>query len=144
MTKRNVDVAIVTETENGDFEVLGGQRSAELEETRDTIEMTDMHSEGGYQEYDYGLGEWVISCDGVYIKDNKSFDKMKQAIREKEFLTVRITEDGKEIEEGQVVVTSRAIEGAYDSESTYSCELQGTGMLKKVTDSEGGTEGGNE
>lgn len=129
---KNVKIRVLTKLEDGKFKVLGGQRSASLEEENDPVDMTSEDSDG-FEEYDYGLGSWTVSCDGVYVVDNEAFDHLKDAIREKKKLKVQISEDGKSVDEGEALVTSRSIEGAYDSETTYECEFQGSGKLKKAT-----------
>ena len=138
---KNVGIRLLAELEDGKFKALGGQRSASLEETNDPKDMTSYDSEG-FEEYDYGLGGWTVSCDGVYVFDDESFELLKSAMREKKKLVIQISEGGKSIDEGDVLVTSRTIEGSYDSETTYDCELQGTGKIRKA--STGGQDGGTE
>lgn len=109
--------------------VAGGQRGAKLSEKVDTIEVTSKAS-AGHKEYEYGLGDWTISCDGVYVENDAGYQALVNALRNRTKLKVRWREGGTagtDTYEGLVLVTSRDLEGPYDAEATYSMELQGTG-----------------
>lgn len=128
---RGVDILLLVEDQAtpDTFIAVGGQRNATLSETVDTIDNTSKDS-GGWYEYDYGLAGWTISFDGVYIRDEEGYNLLKTAMREKRKIKVRIQEgENGVIEEGEALVTSRDLEAPYDSEVTYSGELQGTGPL---------------
>lgn len=130
---RGVDILLLVEDETtpGTFIAVGGQRSASLSESADTIDITSKSSGGSY-EYDYGLDGWSISFDGVYIPNESGYNLLKAAMREKKTIKVRITEGDGTLEEGTALVTSRDLEAPYDGEATYSGELQGTGKLATV------------
>lgn len=123
MAVKGVDILILV---NG--VMVGGQRSATLSESVETIETTNKLS-NGFKEFEYGFGEWKVSADGVYIKDDAGYEALKNAMRNKLKVTLRIQEEGQPVEEGQALVTSRDLEGAYDGEATYSVEFQGTGAI---------------
>lgn len=134
---KGVDLLIFVEDPNkpGSYIVVGGQRGAKLSESVETIEVTNKLS-SGYKEYEYGFGEWKISADGVYIKDDAAYTLLKDAMRNKQKVKVRVKEKDKFTEEGLALVTSRELEGDYDGEATYSLELTGTGPLTPVTGSQ--------
>lgn len=127
---RGVDILLLVEdpVTSGTYIAVGGQRNASLSETADTIDTTSKDSNGMY-EYDYGLGGWTISFDGVYVNGEAAYTALKTAMRNKEKIKVRIQESGGQIEEGTALITSRDLEAPYDAEATYSGELQGTGAL---------------
>ncbi|HYG59076.1 MAG TPA: phage major tail protein, TP901-1 family [Symbiobacteriaceae bacterium] len=126
---KGVDILIKVNTGTAELPVytdVGGQRGATLSESADTIEMTHKAS-GGYKEYDYGDGDWTISCDGVYIPDDTAYGALVTAMRTKAKVLVRWVEANGDIYQGTALVTSRELEGPYDGEATYSIELQGSG-----------------
>jgi TP901-1 family phage major tail protein len=128
---RGVDILLLVEDEAtpGTFIAVGGQRNATLSESAETIDETSKDSNGNY-EYDYGLGGWTISYDGVYISNEAGYIALKNAMRQKKKVKVRVQEGATgPIEEGMALVTSRELEAPYDAEATYSGELQGTGAL---------------
>lgn len=105
---------------------VGGQRGATLSESADTIETTHKAS-GGYKEYEYGYGDWTISCDGLYIENDAGYEALVTAMRTKAKVKARWVEANGDTYEGTALVTSRDLEGPYDGEATYSIELQGSG-----------------
>lgn len=128
---RGVDILLLVEdpATPGTYITVGGQRGATLSESAETIDETSKDSNGFY-EYDYGLGGWNISFDGVYIGDEAGYLALKDAMRAKEKILVRIQEGTSgPVESGTALVTSKDLEAPYDAEATYSGELQGTGQL---------------
>jgi TP901-1 family phage major tail protein len=132
---RGVDILLMVEGATAETWVpVGGQRSASLNESVETIDTTSKDSGGNY-EYDYGLAGWTVSCDGVHVSGEENFGKLKAAMRAKEKIKIRITESTGAtpiIEEGMALVISRDLEAPYDAEVTYAVELQGTGALTTV------------
>lgn len=133
---RNVKILVLADVgddpESPDFEPVGGQRSASLEESTDPIDLTTEDSDG-YEEHDYGLNTWTVSCDGLYVPEAEGYKALKKSLREKRKVLLRIKEDGQETEEGLAIVESLEIEGEHDGESTYSVDFQGTGPLTEVS-----------
>lgn len=133
MAVKGVDILVLVENpaQSGTYITVGGQRSATLSESVETIETTHKLTDG-FKEFEYGFGEWKISADGVYIKDDAGFVALRNAMRNKQKVKLRIKEEGADVEEGLALVTSRELEGAYDGEATYSVEFQGTGAITPV------------
>jgi TP901-1 family phage major tail protein len=128
---RGVDILLMVNTGTDAVPVwtaVAGQRNATLSEESETIDITSKDSEGAF-EYDYGFYGWTIDADGVYVKNDVGYKELKDAIRNKQKIKVRIQEEGVATEEGMALVTSAEFEGAYDAEVTYSISLQGTGKL---------------
>lgn len=126
MAVKGVDILILV---NGT--IVGGQRGATLSESVETLETTHKLTDG-FKTFEYGFGEWTVSADGVYIKGDAGYVALRDAMRNKQKVTLRIQEEGVNIEQGQALVTSRELEGAYDGEATYSVEFQGTGTITPV------------
>jgi TP901-1 family phage major tail protein len=128
---RGVDILLMVNTGTDAVPVwtaVAGQRNATLAEESETIDITSKDSQGAF-EYDYGFYGWTIDADGVYVKDDAGYQELKDAIRNKQKIKVRIQEEGVATEEGMALVTSAEFEGSYDAEVTYSVSLQGTGKL---------------
>ncbi|PGR08517.1 hypothetical protein COA23_09045 [Priestia megaterium] len=126
MAVRGADILILVNNV-----VVGGQQSATISESVETVETTNKLT-NGFKEFEYGFGEWKISADGIYVTGDAGFTALKNAMRSKTKVTVRIREEGVDVEEGTALVTSRDLEGKYDDSATYSVELQGTGALTAV------------
>jgi TP901-1 family phage major tail protein len=131
---RGVDILLMVEsTTPGTFETVAGQRNATFKEENEPIDTTSKLS-GGYLEQDYGLGNWGIDCDGVYVTGEAGLAKLRDAMRQRKLIKCRWWESGStKAEEGNAILTSREIEAPYDGESTYSLELTGTGTPTGVT-----------
>lgn len=130
MAVKGVDVLIYVNTGTDTmpvWTVVGGQRSATLSEEAETIDVTTKGSIA--QEFEYGLYNWTISCDGIYIKDDTAYAALRSAIRQQKKVKVRIKEGDVYTAEGLAIVTSSELEAPYDDAATYSVELQGTGPL---------------
>jgi TP901-1 family phage major tail protein len=132
---RGVDILLMKESKTtpGTFVAIAGQRNATFKEENEPID-TSSKMTGGYLTQDYGLGNWGIDCDGVYVTGEQGLKELKDAQRNREQIKVRWTESGTtEVEEGMAIITSREIEAPYDGESTYSLELTGAGKPETVT-----------
>jgi TP901-1 family phage major tail protein len=129
---RGVDILLMIEGQTaGTFIAVGGQRGATFTEEVETIDITSKDSQGT-QEFDYGLDSWKVKCDGVYVANEAAYTALKDKMRAKQPIKVRISEKGTPTEEGTALITSRELEAPYDGEVTYSMELQGTGKLTEV------------
>lgn len=127
---RGVDVVIQVEGETtGTYVTVAGQRNATFSDSSETIDVTSKSSNGAY-EYDYGLYGWSISMDGAYILGDDQMIKLRDAMRSKQMVKVKWSETGTKgaVEQGDALVISRDLDAPYDGETTYSIELQGTGM----------------
>ncbi|MBY6278015.1 phage tail tube protein [Symbiobacterium thermophilum] len=131
---KGVDILILVDVGTDgspNWKPVGGQRGATLSESVDTIETTHKAS-GGYKQYEAGLVDWTISCDGVYIPDDDGYKALVDALRQRKKVKVRWQEAGQTAYEGLAIVTSRDLEGPHDGEATYSMELQGVGAPTPV------------
>lgn len=127
---RGVDILIFVNTGTETtpiWTVVGGQRNATLHEENEMIDVTAKDSQA--QEFEYGAYTWTISCDGVYIKDDAAYVALRNAMRDKQKIKVRVKEGDTYTAEGLALVSSSDLEAPYDDAATYSMELQGTGVL---------------
>lgn len=132
MAVKGVDILIMVKNlEEGEFIPVGGQRNATFSETNEPIETTHKMS-GGFKEFDYGFGEWTVSGDGVYIKDDEGYSTLVNAMRNKEKVKLRVQEEGAAVLEGLALLTSRDLESGFEGEATYAIEFQGSGPLEEV------------
>jgi TP901-1 family phage major tail protein len=135
---KGVDIILMANTGTDatpTWTVVGAQRGATLSIAAETIETTHKLS-GGYKTFEYSFTEWTIEAEGVYVPDDTAYQRLRDALLNKEKIKVRWTEGGTDVYEGQVIVSSMEVEGAYDAEATYSLELTGTGAITKL---EGGS-----
>lgn len=114
---------------------VGGQRGATLSESNEMIDTSSKDTPKN-KTYEYGLGDWTIGCDGVYVVDETGYEKLKSASRNKEKIKVRMKETGgtgSNADEGMALISSRELDAPYDDTATYSVELQGSGEITAVT-----------
>jgi len=134
MAVRGVDVLIYVSTgtdEQGNpvWTAVGGQRGATLSEEVETIDVTTKNSPEGAREEEPTIYSWSLSCDGVYISDDTALQKLKQTIRQRDKVKVRVKEGDTYTEEGLAIITSLEREAPHDDVATYSVELRGVGPL---------------
>ena len=110
---------------------VGGQRNLSVEDTNDTIEITNKQSKR--KEYLYSFGDGTASLDGVYVPDDASYQMLKDAARNQQMIKVQEWENDTAKEEAQALITKHSFEGPYDGEATYSVDLQITGEWTAVT-----------
>lgn len=125
-----VDILLLVNTGTDQAPVwteVGGQRGATLSESLETIDVTAKDS-GGVQEFAPGLYSWTISADGVDVVGNEAQEALKTAIRNRQPIKVRWSENGVDVFEGTAIVTSYEVEAPHDDVATFSLELQGTGQ----------------
>jgi TP901-1 family phage major tail protein len=130
MATRGVDVLIYVNTgseTNPTWTAIGGQRNATLTETVETIDISTKDSE--WQEFEYALGTWTLSCDGIYLDNDVALEKLISALRSRAKVKVRTKEGETFTQEGLALVTSVERAAPYDDVKTYSVELQGVGPL---------------
>lgn len=129
---RGVDILIYVDTGTEGaptWTLVGGQRNATLHEETESIDVTAKDTAGGAKDFEYGDYTWTISCDGVYIKDDTGYQALRNAIRQKKKVKVRVKTGDTYTEEGLALVMSNDLEAPYDDAATYSMELQGCGLL---------------
>lgn len=129
---RGVDILILANTGSEAipaFTAIASQRGAKLSEKVAALDVSVKPAAGTApaKDFEYGYGEWSISCDGLYVPDDVAYQALVNAMRNRTKLRVRWNEAGLGVFEGLALVTSRDLDGPYENEATYSVELQGTG-----------------
>lgn len=110
------------------YTVVGGQRGATLNQTKDTIESTNKTT-GGYKTFEAIFKEWSIDADSMLIFEDAGFLALQAAYQDDTLLKVQIKDDAGNIFEGDVFITEMPLEFAYDDFATLTVTLQGTGAL---------------
>ena len=135
MSKRGQDILLLVnvaeEGEAPEIEPVGGQRGMTISETNDTFETTNKLSPGRTREYEVSFYGWSTSLDGVHVSGQRAYEALKRSVRSGKPILVQV-KDGDTVEQGWALATSRELEAPYDGESTYTMELQGTGILGPV------------
>lgn len=113
-----------------DGEVLGGQRSCDIEMSTDTIDVTSK-SNYGWSDAITGVKSWTVSTDGVLFIDDDAMRRTEQAFLNSEEIEVEFYNNrSKElVYYGNCIPTSISISASYDDITTYSVSLQGNGAL---------------
>lgn len=114
------------------WQPVAHQRGATLSRTRNTITTTAKDSANALEDFEYGLGTWTISADGVYVQSEQALTHLTDAWKNRTKVSVRWQEEGTDVLEGTALITSADLEGPYDGEATYSVELQGAGTPTPV------------
>lgn len=129
MALLGADVLVYLES-TGDIAgtLIGGQRGASLEITRDTIETTAKGT-GIARSYIAGLASWSVSCDALVIDNLTSFELFRNALLEGTAIAKLEIKIGDTIYTGDAVITSYSLDAPYDAEATYSVSFQGSGPL---------------
>lgn len=134
MAKSGVDVLIKLKIEDGTLVVLGGQQSADLNESRSVLDSTTKDSAGNIGS-EPGLYSWSIGCNGLIPENREGYRLLKKAVREGLKVTVQVN-DGDDLLEGLAVPSELPTSYPYDALSTYSVTLTGDGALNVVTAAE--------
>lgn len=112
--------------------LIGGQRGASFEISRDTIE-TSAKGTGISRTYIAGLASWSVSCDALMIDNINSFELFRNALLNDDAEVVLRIKIGDTMYEGSAVITSYSLDAPYDAEATYSVSFQGSGTLTQVS-----------
>jgi len=131
---KGLDIALYVNTEIDEFapepvwSMVGGQRGASLE--RET-ELVSINHKGGDGTTDYfaTTSDWSVECDGILFLDDVAYEFLEEAYEAKIKIMVELRRGDKKYE-GLALITSLPIEGAYDSEASYTVSLQGCGKLE--------------
>lgn len=115
-------------TDDEEVTLIGGQRGASLQISRDTIETTTKET-GIVRSYVAGLASWSVSCDALVIDNETSFGLFGIALLEGTAMVELEIRIGDMILTGDAVITSYSLDAPYDAEATYSVSFQGSGAL---------------
>lgn len=140
MAVLGVDVLVyVKKTGTSSPVLIGGQRGASLEVSKDTIEVTSKGSVNGNtlaKEFVPGWASWSVSCDGLIVDGAEAYELFVNEIMngKGEFdLIMRLEGDvseGGKFFRGTAIANKFSLDAPYDGAMTYSVSFVGTGKLE--------------
>ena len=134
-TARGIDFLLYVNTSGNPelptWEKVGGQRGASLEVSSEQLETTNKAS-GEWKSFEYGFKELSISCEGILVIDDVAYSRFQQSFLNNEKVLVQIKDEAGLTYEGLCLIASMPLDFAYDDMVTWSCELIGSGELKRI------------
>lgn len=131
---RGIDFLIFINTGTDELPVwtkVAGQRGGTLNMSSDEIDLTSKDNYG-FMDRDYGVQDWSIDGDGVFIEGDTSHDAIIDAFLAREVVRVRWTFPSGKSYEGDTIIGEFPIEAPYDDVATYSISLLGKGAFVEV------------
>lgn len=104
------------------YTVVGSQRNLSREETTEEIDVSSKDSRA--MRVLPGRYGSTLSLEALYVPDHASYVALKSAMRDGEFVLVRVSEAGFEVEEATAIVTSMSEEWPDQAEATISVDLR--------------------
>ena len=106
---------------------LAGQKNASLTRRMSPINITNKIT-GEWSDSLSGVKSWSVTCSGVFIKDEESFNILENAFNEGTSITVKLS-DGNRSYQGKALITSFPMTANYNDTFTYNIGLTGVGEL---------------
>ena len=111
----------------GEYRVFGCSKSCEVNEERETMEVSSPTS-GIWREYHAGRCGWSCSCECLMSDET---DELEEAFRLGKPVAVSLKKrDGQTRYSGKAIITSLKSTGRLREMATYSVRLKGTGELE--------------
>lgn len=131
-----VDVLLKIKKDNS-YVAVGGQKSASLSRSAETIDVTDKNSEG-WAESIVGVKSWSVDCDGFVCLGDEAYELLETAFDNRQAIDVEIKVGGDTgyTRTGSAVITDFPEEYPSDDAVTFSISLQGASALKRTKNSE--------
>jgi TP901-1 family phage major tail protein len=132
---RGVELLIKVNTGTADtpvFTSILGQKGGTFSRGYDTIDLTSKDN-SGWQDADYGNGNWSISADGNLEENDPSLDRLDEAFLNAEIIRVQFVFPSGKAYEGDAVITDFSIDAPHDDVASYSLELTGKGRYEEIT-----------
>lgn len=131
-----VDVLLKVKTSVDTYTAIGGQKSASLSRSANTIDTTDKNS-NGWAESMAGIKTWSIDCDAFVVLGDIALEALHTAFDERATLdvTIRVGADDDlkgYTYTGSAVITDFPEEFPQDDAVTISLSLQGASPLKRT------------
>lgn len=108
---------------------LGGQQNASLIRQTAAIDITNKIN-GEWTENLAGTKSWSVQCNGLYVIDDKGFEKLEEAFMNNTKISVLIS-IGQKKYEGEALLIDFPLAAVFDKEFKYNLRLMGTGALKE-------------
>ncbi len=110
-----------------DGAAVAGQQGAKLQQRMSPINITNKIT-GQWQENLGGIRDWSIICNGMYVKDQSSFEGLLEAFMNNTYLSVSLVLGNKQFS-GRCLITDFPIQATFNSQFKYQISLIGTGEL---------------
>ena len=108
---------------------LGGQQNASLIRQTAAIDITNKIN-GEWTENLAGTKSWSVQCNGLYVIDDKGFEKLEEAFMNNTKISVLIS-IGQKKYEGEALLIDFPLAAVFNKEFKYNLRLMGTGALKE-------------
>lgn len=117
-------------TGEGQFETIAGLRATRMSFNAESVDVTNLDSDGGWREILGGAGvkSASISGSGVF-KDEGTDERARQIFFDGETPRFQVIIPDFGIVEGPFLITSVEYAGAYNGEATYELSLASAGAL---------------
>ncbi|MPN44601.1 hypothetical protein SDC9_192166 [bioreactor metagenome] len=130
-----VDVLLKVKSGAG-FVALGGQTSASLSRSAETIDTTDKNS-GGWSESMAGLKSWSVDCDAFVSLGDDALEALVTAFDSRTPIDIEIRVGANDNADGytytgKVVITDFPEEYPQDDAVSFSLSLQGASPLVRT------------
>lgn len=115
---------------NDPWAIIGGQRSATIDESNDEIDVSHKTS-GGYKSTLAGLTSWSIDFDGMALLpgSDEGIEELKKAKAQKKTRKFKVRYPDNNFRIGFASSTSYSIEAPHDGEATVKGKLSGNGPI---------------
>ena len=107
---------------------VGGQKNCILNRMMTPINITNKIT-GEWSDSIAGLKSWNLTCQGMFIKDEESFDKLEQAFYDGEKIKIKMSDNSRSYE-GEALIVNFPITATYNDTFVYSITFTGAGELK--------------
>lgn len=125
---RGIDI-LVSVKQGEAYVPVGGQRSASLSRTSETIDVSNKVS-GDWKRSIAGLKEWSVDCDGLLLLDDAAYIALEEAFLDGDEVEIQIAgTEGSVSFVGPAIITDFPIDAPYDDVATYSLSFTGAGAL---------------
>lgn len=105
-----------------DYKIVGSQRGVTFSETTDEIDVSSKEARAGrYLPGRYGA---TITLDALYMPSDDGYLTLLSAMRNGEFVTVRVQEEGAQVEQANAIVTDLSRTAPDQDASTCSVTLR--------------------
>lgn len=111
-----------------DDKPVGGQKNCILNRMMTPINITNKIT-GEWSDSIAGLKSWNLTCQGMFIKDEESFDQLEQAFYDGEKVKVKMSDNSRSYE-GEALIVNFPITATYNDTFAYSVTFTGAGELK--------------
>lgn len=111
-----------------DDKPVGGQKNCILNRMMTPINITNKIT-GEWSDSIAGLKSWNLTCQGMFIKDEESFDQLEQAFYDGEKVKVKMSDNSRSYE-GEALIVNFPITATYNDTFAYSVTFIGAGELK--------------